>query len=412
MAERKKSDEKKGGRLFADIRPGLLVWARSTAGMSVEQAAKKLSLKPSQLASMEAGTTKPTVPQLRNMARVYKRPLAAFFLPEVPDAAPIVHDFRRLAGDLDPSDTSPALLFELRRARRRRSVTLQLLSELDRRANIFSLSATLEEAPADVGRRARERIGITIDAQRSWQDEYDGLNGWTAAIENCGVLVFQSGTVPLREMRGFSIAEQVLPVIVLNGKDRPRGRVFTLMHEFAHLMLHDGGICDPLRHVARGAAPNVIVESFCNQVAGHILVPLDALETVPLYRGRTGDAAWDDVHIRELADAFAVSREVIVLRLRSVNRVSDSFVAAKLERYQDEYRSRALALGQLPRDPKRRGLPPPRAALRENGKQYTRLVFDALDRERITLADASDYLGLRVKHFETLGSLVDVGEAG
>ena len=42
----------------------------------------------------------------------------------------------------------------------------------------------------------------------------------------------------------------------------PRGQVFTLVHEFAHLMLREGGLCDLLepdgyagRAVERGATP-------------------------------------------------------------------------------------------------------------------------------------------------------------
>ncbi len=412
MAETEGGEGKKTGRIFAEVRPALLTWGRSSAGLSIEQAAKKLAIKPSKLSSIEAGVEKPSVPQLRKMALAYKRPLAAFFLPEAPPPSPAVHDFRRLTGDLDALHASPALLFELRRARRRRAVALQLLSELESRVPDFALSASQSEPVSEVAKRAREWIGIPLSTQQSWQGKYDALNGWVSAMEQRGILVFQAATVPLREMRGFSLAERILPTVVLNGKDRPRARVFTLIHEFAHLMLNDGGVCDPFRHLAADAAPNAVIEAFCNQVAGSVLVPSEALQSLALYRSRSGDSAWDDSAIREIADIFAVSREVAVLRLHHLNRVSAPFVAAKLKQYQDEYRAFDQAASQQQPDPKRRGLPPYKAALRENGKQYTRLVFDALERDRITLADASDYLGLRVNHFEKLGNaVIDVSEA-
>ena len=63
-------------------------------------------------------------------------------------------------------------------------------------------------------------------------------------LERVGVLVFQTGGVSLDEMRGFSISAEPFPVIVVNAKDSPRGRVFTLIHEFAHILTNRGGLCD------------------------------------------------------------------------------------------------------------------------------------------------------------------------
>ena len=56
--------------------------------------------------------------------------------------------------------------------------------------------------------------------------------------------MFQSITVELASMRGFSITEFPLPVIVVNRKDMLKARVFTMLHEFVHLLLHIGGTCD------------------------------------------------------------------------------------------------------------------------------------------------------------------------
>lgn len=63
----------------ANINPGLLVWARETAGLPRDAAAKKIGVKPARLAEWEEGRLRPTVTQLRKAASVYKRPLAVFF---------------------------------------------------------------------------------------------------------------------------------------------------------------------------------------------------------------------------------------------------------------------------------------------------------------------------------------------
>ena len=61
-------------------------------------------------------------------------------------------------------------------------------------------------------------------------------------------------------MRGFSIAARLLPAIVLNIKDSPYARVFTLIHELAHVILQEEGVCELYEDLG-------CVEVFCNAVA-------------------------------------------------------------------------------------------------------------------------------------------------
>jgi Zn-dependent peptidase ImmA (M78 family) len=59
------------------------------------------------------------------------------------------------------------------------------------------------------------------------------------------VLVFQATRVDVKEMRGFSLVDVRLPVILLNGGDAHAGRTFSLLHELCHLIARDGGLCLP-----------------------------------------------------------------------------------------------------------------------------------------------------------------------
>ena len=56
-----------------------------------------------------------------------------------------------------------------------------------------------------------------------------------------------------------------MPVILINGKDRGNGRVFTLLHEFCHLALRQSGVSN--MGGDRNDAPHPDVEKFCNAVA-------------------------------------------------------------------------------------------------------------------------------------------------
>ena len=141
-------------RVEAIVKPELLSWARRSAGLDVDQAAKKIPVKPERLASWERGESRPTVKQLRKLGRVYRRPLAIFYLPEPPLDFHPMHDFRRLPGEV-AGVQSPELCYEIRRALNRREIALELYEAALGPVTEFTLRAQLSV------RRGRARIAGT-----------------------------------------------------------------------------------------------------------------------------------------------------------------------------------------------------------------------------------------------------------
>lgn len=390
-------------RILANINHEILRWARETSGLSLELAAKKIGIsKPEKLRGFEQGEEQPSISQIRNASRVYKRPVAVFFLPTVPPLYDLPHDFRRMPG-IDVAEPSSQLLFELRKARRRRNVAQELLENLESQPQNFTLRGTLNDNVDTLAGRIRDWLDVPMQQQRTWIGYYDAFNAWMSTLESKGVFVFQTADVPLSEMRGFSISNDIHPTIVLNGKDSPKARTFTLMHELTHLVLHQGGLCDPLQARSQTTSDDEFIEVFCNRVAGSILVPPAILNEFPEVARANINTRWQDDQIRVLADSFAVSREVVLLRLYYLQKVSQAFVDQKFAQYRREY-------AQLAAQSENEGYPPKyRLVIRDNGKKYTRLVLEALERERITLADVSDYLGVRLKHLDRISDAVQAG---
>jgi Zn-dependent peptidase ImmA (M78 family)/transcriptional regulator with XRE-family HTH domain len=394
-------------RLIARVKPDLLRWAREAAGLSIDVAAKKIGTSSARLADWERGDRSPTVVQLRKAANVYRRPLAVFFLPEAPPTPQPLHDFRRVAGEVSGS-LSPELVLEIRRARRRRSVALELLAESGPVPATSILTTALDQDPEMVAARTREWLGVSLDEQARWQGFYAPLNACVSRLEALGILVFQTGDVPLPEMRGFSISESTLPVIVLNAKDAPRPRTFTLMHELTHLMLAGGGVCDPQRVSLRASATAPLderTEVFCNRTAGAVLVPREVLLSHPQVRNVHGRRDWSEQAIREMANHFGVSREVIVRRLLILERTTERFYEEKRNVYRAEWAKRQASETDVI-------VPIPRLVVRDNGRRYTRLVLEALEREQITPADVTDFLNVRLKHLEQLEDAVGARPTG
>ena len=279
----------------------------------------------------------------------------------------------------------------------RRSLILELLEASKTDVPTFDETAALSEDPENVGTRLRGRLGISLDDQTSWRDGRRGFNAWRAHIEAKGVLVFQAAGVPLEEMRAYSIAAFPLPVIVLNRKDVPQARSFSLLHELGHLLLKSEGLRDLSTRVDPPPAEQRL-EVFCNAVAAASLMPSEAVMRHPIVQHHDTGDTWQDPEINELARHFSVSREALLRRLLTLGMTTTRFYDLKRKQYRKEYQSA----------PKPKGfLSPPQGALTVLDTPFVRLVLDSLDTGHLTTSDASDYLGIRLKHLPALASALE-----
>lgn len=376
----------------ARVKPELIRWVRKDAGLSVTDAAKKAGTTEAIVRQWEEGTLQPTIRQLRLLANAAKRPIAIFYLAEPPWKFTALRDFRRLPGD-PVAGQSPALRLAVRLAFERRQVALDLATDLDATPPPLPIRASLGEPVGEVARRVRDLLGVSVEDQRRWSGEYNALNHWRRAIQDLGILVFQARGVEVDEMRGFSVAEEPMPVIVLNARDAPNGRVFTLFHEFCHLLLRKGGICDLRGHESRRPEDSAI-EVYCNAVAAETLVPRRDFVRSPLVRDHPGGADWRETELRSLAKDFSVSWEVVLRRLLDTSQISRGI-------YRDR-REAMLAAYRATRSAQTGFVTPDVAAVTNLGQEFVKLVLVSYYQDRITSRDVSEYLGVRLKHMASI----------
>ena len=230
----------------AIIKPELLIWARKSAGLTLTDVAKKTQVSEEKINEWETGTSRPSISQLRKLAKVYKRPIAVFYLPEPPITFDTLRDYRIIYGT-QTKEISPHLRLEIRKAQYRREIALEISELLGEQIKPFNDKASIDDDPDNLSEYIRGLLGISIEDQSKWKDSYEAFNSWKNAVESMDIIVFQTANtnkIDPKEMRGFSISESALPVIVINSKDQPNGKIFTLIHEFVHILLHNGGICD------------------------------------------------------------------------------------------------------------------------------------------------------------------------
>src|SRR5690348_8825124 len=115
-------------RVKSFANPALIKWSRETAGFTLAQAAERLGMDEARLIAWEdpASENAPSIPQLRKLAGLFKRPLAVFYLQEVPARQfQVMRDLRRLPGT-GLRHYSPAVQLEIRAANERRELALEL----------------------------------------------------------------------------------------------------------------------------------------------------------------------------------------------------------------------------------------------------------------------------------------------
>lgn len=374
------------------VEPSVLRWARESVGLTPLAAARRIKVPDDRVDEWESGVRAPTIVQLRTAATVYKRPLGVFFLPAPPTTFDAMRDFRRHQGAA-ADDWSPELHGDYRRALTQRDHALEL-AEIEDTA--LPTAWRLKRLPDD--NEAIAAVGRTLLLSTSplplpsgTGTAYEHLNVWVAGLEEAGVLVLASagGGVSTKEMRAFSLYFGILPVIVVNGSDSPRGRLFSLLHEYAHLLLHTSGLCDTVTDL-QATSPDRELEARCNAIAAAALMPQAAVLSNSEVRAREhSPGSWSYEALRAAAAPFGVSAEALLRRLVTLGRVDrdyyrlrrDEFLAA----YQEEENRAKPGGGDWYRN-----------TARDRGKGYVRRVADAHSRRVIDSYTAASYLNVKV----------------
>ena len=337
------------------------------------------------------------VVQLRKTGKAYGRPLAVLLLAHPPNERGFdaLRDFRR--ADTRPSEPSPELLREVRRAVAQREVLLDLyeISPASTAAPSSLPDLGASRDPDTSGERLRSFIGVELAEQRRAARARSELSLWIDAIEAKAILVMQTRGVDSAEMQGFSLSDWPFPVIALNGSDQPRRRLFTLLHELAHLALNLGGLCDlqesQQRSSARVAADREI-EHRCNAIAASVLLPRRALLQDVAERRDAVANQWPLADLATLSAKYGVSSEAVLLRLVDLGEASWDLYWSRKPQLDLAYQ--AVRDRERQRNRESDGGPSYYVVkARDIGHGYAASVLDAYRGDRISSLDVADYLG-------------------
>ncbi|CAM4101220.1 XRE family transcriptional regulator [Vibrio neonatus] len=364
------------------INPRIVTWARHRAGLSEDSLARKLNVKNvKKVIEWESGESRPTFKQAQNIANITSIPFGYLFLPEPPQEELPIPDLRTVA-NRHVDEVSVDMKEIIKQVMLKQEWYRDYLIKLEEPRLPFIGKYNVNDSVFDVAQDIRDTLGVPLPQKGSWEEYHRTL---IKGAEQARILVMRSGIVgnnthrklQVSEFRGFAISDDIAPVIFINSSDAPTARLFTLIHELAHLWIGSSGISD-LEH------SHAEEEKFCNAVAGEFLVPQEAFHRI-----------WNP-ELGLVTNLTEINRQLHVSKLAAAKRALDCRVI-DAETYWKYYRAELNAF---------RNQKGGKGDFNINaGAKNSKLLSSAVVAEalsgRMLLRDASNLLGIKPNNIKT-----------
>lgn len=137
----------------------------------------------------------------------------------------------------------------------------------------FDINSSVEDVVTDI----RQNLQVNAAWFKKFSKVNDAFNFLKNKISNIGILVMQNGVVGnnnnrklnLDEFRAFTLIDKYAPLIFINSNDSVNGKIFSLIHELAHIEIGENNLFND-------DFSDMVVsrqEKFCNAIAAEFLVP-------------------------------------------------------------------------------------------------------------------------------------------
>lgn len=367
------------------ITPSVLNWAITESGYDLKEIADAIGVSIETFEEWQAETSKPTLTQVRKLATKLHRPLASFLLPAPPPSRPLPVEFRKPIGQ--QRDLTPNERRHVRRAARLQEILSWVATELTMTLP-QTPSASLNENPVSVAQRARDLLDISDAYQMAWPSSSSAFDNWRAALESTGHIVFLF-SLGKDACRGFSIWDAYAPVVAINTAWNEEARIFTLFHEFGHLITRTSSACIESIRTATNADP---VERWCERFAADVLMPASAIKSSLVKYGLQPGEPITNLNVASrIARNFKVSLRAAVIRLIELGSASWTLYD-EIPPISDKKRDGGGGGGRK------------RAQIREDefGGRATSLLVKAVENDVLSRSQVIDFLDIPDTAFDDL----------
>jgi len=372
------------------INKDVIVFFRQELDLSTEYIASKIKVKEEQYVDWESGDDFPTFKQAEKLANTFKCSIAMFYLPHPPKKYKPNINFRSILLHLSENEKYK-LEMNLLEAYRRQGMIKEVYDTLEIKPVKKKLKIQLGDDIETSALKIREMLKVDNKViTKNWNDPYTLVRYWKEIIEENDILVCQTSansslSIETNIMRGFCITDKSFPVIVLNSKDAPYGKVFTLIHELCHIVIWGESTINNIDF--RDASYDYLdkEEIYCNKLTAEILTPKKQV--------REYYKKW--LNEKEIAKIFWVSQEVVMRRLLDLK-----FITSK------EYTWYRNMVKKIPKK-ETTGFPKYHIkVINSNGRLFTRAVINAFNDNRISIQNVSQYLNVKSNHLTKIENAV------
>jgi Zn-dependent peptidase ImmA (M78 family) len=321
--------------------------------------------------------------QLNILADIYKRPIASFFLSEPKEERPMPKDYRFLPNKSDIFERKTILA--IRRTRSLQNISKELSLNINYSTKTEIKKSKLTDNSEFIALEYRKILNFDIEKQKKFRDAYKMMGHLRDVLEDLNILVFQF-SMPVDDARGFALADEVLNIIVINTKDSIEGRLFTLLHEFGHIILGETVI--DLPEVSLQTRNNI--EAWCNSFSSAFLLPKEI--SIDLFNKNKHNLTETDT-LNALSKKYKVSKAVLLLKMVNLNYISRQEFESVLARYTPKE-------AKVEKKEKQAiGMASDQKCLSEMGNKFVSLVANNFDKEFITYNDALNFLSIKSRNF-------------
>ena len=377
--------------MYIAVNQQVLVWAREAIALNRTNASAKTGIAAKRLIQLEEGEKQPTLEELKEFSKAYKRTIATLLLTKAPKEKPLPTD-RRTIDSKDSGNFHEKTIMAIRKAR----ALVASLVELKQDAGIaflrFNYKASIQDNPGEIANMLRREWNL--GELRQLENINDALEAYIEKVESLGVAVFQLSLTQDR-LRGFSVVDEIVPIIgIKRGGEQATAKIFTLFHEVGHLLLNDEGLCDLSENTDQQ------IEKWCNAFAGEMLIPTTELlqMNIVMEQKRKGEMIWNKKDLVELANHFQVG-PLAMLRSLLENKLTTP------DYYKDRHQAWNKPTFARAKIPEGRNIA--KETIKEKGRTYITLAFSAFDQNKIDLKDLSDFLGVRLSYIPKTRQLLN-----
>lgn len=333
------------------------------------------------LSKIEKGEQENEVFTFRQIQQLAKR----LFVPEfylltdhiVPNTTPATIDHRNFNGIIDEKTDykSQEVLHELIKSRENLIYTYE---SLDVQVDKFSLNLTGDNAKSDAD-IIRTWLGVD-NAKFKTENNDDYYRSWRTLIEKNDVIVIELSRIKIGS-EGMALYYDVLPIIaILSAGQSHSRRLFTMIHELVHLGLRQSAIDGNI------LADGIEIERYCNQVAGHVLLPQ-----------AVADELFDhtltlDENVKNIRKSIKVSKQAIAIQLKLLGFINHQ----ALTTYFDTLETKKDDTGGF-------GIPTKTTMYNQFGKVYLQQVISAVWHNAIPAHTA-----LKMLHLKNIQDLTEL----